>query len=115
MSDKFFFKGRQDARQSHIQYGYQPQAKPRNGSKKYPLLLTVTSQERQQAVADLLAEANLYGVITLDEGPGANESIEALTALLNKTAPMTRAKTLARNEPCECGSGKKHKKCCALG
>lgn len=40
MSDKFFFKGRQDARQSHIQYGYQPQAKPRNGSKKYPLLLT---------------------------------------------------------------------------
>ncbi|MAY43413.1 MAG: zinc chelation protein SecC, partial [Oceanospirillaceae bacterium] len=43
MSDKFFFKGRQDARQNHVKEGYSTNAAQKKGSKKYPLTLTVTS------------------------------------------------------------------------
>ena len=113
MSDKFFFKGRQDARQSHIKYGFETQAKPRNGSKKYPLQLVVTSEARQLAVQAQLYEAGLYGEIELDTRDGAVESIGELTAQLNKQATVKVDKMPARNEACSCGSGKKFKKCCA--
>jgi SEC-C motif-containing protein len=29
-----------------------------------------------------------------------------------KAVPLRRAATVGRNDPCPCGSGKKHKKCC---
>ncbi|HAC26337.1 MAG TPA: zinc chelation protein SecC, partial [Marinobacter hydrocarbonoclasticus] len=45
MSDKFFYKGRQDARQHHTAYGgFQTNASQKSGSKKYPLTLVVTSE-----------------------------------------------------------------------
>lgn len=113
MSDKFFFKGRQDARQSHIKYGYETQAKPRSGSQKYPLQLVVTSEARQLEVAAQVAEAQLFADIEIDTRDGAVESIGELTVLLNKPAAVTVTKTPARNEPCSCGSGKKFKQCCA--
>lgn len=113
MSDKFFFKGRQDARQSHIKYGYATKAKPRSGSEKYPLQLTVTSEERRQEVAAQVQEANLFANIVLDNKEGATESIGELTVLLNKPTAATATKAPARNEPCPCGSGKKYKQCCA--
>lgn len=112
MSDKFFFKGRQDARQSHIKYGYETQAKPRSGSKKYPLMLLVTSEARKLEVAALVAEAELHADIELDTREGAVESIGELTVQLNKQAAVKVEKVPARNEVCSCGSGKKFKKCC---
>ena len=112
MSDKFFFKGRQDARQSHIKYGFETQAKPRNGSKKYPLQLVVTSEARKLAVQAQVDEAELYAEIELDARDGAVESIGELTVQLNKQAAVKVDKVPARNEPCSCGSGKKFKKCC---
>lgn len=112
MSDKFFFKGRQDSRQHHTQLGYQTSPDHKSGSKKFPLTLTVTSEARKQEVETLVAEAELFAEVSVDSREGAIESIEALTALLNKSETVKVEKVPARNEPCSCGSGKKYKKCC---
>ena len=112
MSDKFFFKGRQDARENHIQYGYEAKGSSKAGSKKYPLSLVVTSEARKREVEGLLADAQLYAVVEVDLSEGAVESIAGLTTLLNKNETVKLDKVPARNEPCHCGSGKKYKKCC---
>ena len=112
MSDKFFFKGRQAPRENHIQYGHETKANRKYGSKKYPLALVVTSEERKQEVEALAAKAQLYAVVTLDCSEDGVESIAELTALLNKKATVKIDKVPARNEPCLCGSSKKYKLCC---
>ena len=60
----------------------------------------------------MVAEAQLYAVVELDGSEDATESIAELTVLLNKKAAVKVDKLPARNEPCNCGSGKKYKKCC---
>ncbi len=113
MSDKFFYKGRQDARQHHTAHGgFQTKAIKKSGSKKYPLTLVVTSEARKQEIEARVAEAKLHANITVDNREGAVESIAELTALMNKAATVTTAKLPSRNDPCSCGSGLKFKKCC---
>ncbi|MFK8040846.1 PBPRA1643 family SWIM/SEC-C metal-binding motif protein [Congregibacter sp.] len=112
MSDKFFFKGRQDARQDYAGGSYQAKVGNTAGSEKYPLELVVTSAARQAEVQTLVDDAKLHAHITVDTSDDAEESIKELTALLNKGPTVTVEKTPARNEPCSCGSGKKYKKCC---
>ncbi|MBV1885030.1 MAG: SEC-C domain-containing protein [Gammaproteobacteria bacterium] len=112
MSDKFFFKGRQDVRKNHTGHGFQTKAVHKLGSKKYPLELVVTSEARKQALEAEVAEAQLYAHISIDNDEGAKEMIAELTALLNKASTQKMQRTPARNEPCSCGSGKKYKKCC---
>jgi len=112
MSDKFFFKGRQDTRQNHANHGYQTKGSHKSGSKKYPMALVVTSEERKAEVEALVAEAQLYAEISIDSSKDAVESIFELSALLNKGSTVSLEKTPARNDPCSCGSGKKYKKCC---
>lgn len=112
MSDKFFFKGRQDARQNHVKSGYSAKGSHKAGGKKYPLILVVTSEGRKQEVEVLVAQANLYAEISIDTSEGSVESIAGLTALLGKGGTVKVDKIPDRNEPCSCGSGKKYKKCC---
>lgn len=112
MSDKFFFKGRQDVRKNHVKYGYETQASQRVGTKKYPLALVVTSEARKHEVEALVADAQLHAVVNLDDSEGAVESIAQLTVLLSKKGTVKLDKVPARNENCNCGSGKKYKKCC---
>ena len=112
MSDNFFFKGRQVPRLDHTKDGHKNKAIKKNGSKKYPLTLVVTSDERKQEIEAQVDEANLYANITLDSNDGAVESIAELTSILNKVATVILDKTPSRNDPCSCGSGKKYKKCC---
>ena len=112
MSDKFFFKGRQNASQDHVNVAYQQKGSHKPGSKKYPMTLVVTSEARKQEIESQLAEAELHANITLDTGEEAVESIEELTLELSKATEVKIEKTPARNELCSCGSGKKYKKCC---
>jgi SWIM/SEC-C metal-binding protein len=112
MSDKFFFQGRQDARQSNLKFGYQRNASRISGSKKYPLTLTVTNDARKQEVENLVAEVGLHAEVNIDSSEGAVESIFELTVLLDRKDTVKVEKVPARNEPCICGSGKKYKKCC---
>ena len=112
MSDKFFFKGRQDTRENHIKYGHESKAGSKAGSQKYPLSLVVSSEARKQEVETLVANAQLYADVSINSSEGAVESIAELTALLNKKGTVKIDKLPSRNEPCVCGSGKKYKKCC---
>lgn len=113
MSDKFFYKGRQDARQHHTAYGgFQTNASQKSGSKKYPLTLVATSEARKQEIEAQVASAKLHANISVDTREGAVESINELTAILNKGETVTTAKSPSRNDPCPCGSGIKFKKCC---
>ncbi|WP_328185997.1 PBPRA1643 family SWIM/SEC-C metal-binding motif protein [Marinobacter sp. OP 3.4] len=113
MSDKFFYKGRQDARQHHTAHGgFETRASQKPGSRKYPLTLVVTSEARRQEIEAQVAEASLHANITVDTREGAVESIAELSVLLNKGTPVTTAKRPSRNDPCSCGSGVKFKKCC---
>lgn len=112
MSDKLFFKGRQDARQNHIKYGYQSKRSSKSGSKKHPLSLVVTNEARQKEVETLVAEAELFAEVIIDNSDGAVESIAELTVLLNTQATVKIEKLPGRNDLCLCGSGKKYKKCC---
>ncbi|WP_299593899.1 PBPRA1643 family SWIM/SEC-C metal-binding motif protein [uncultured Microbulbifer sp.] len=109
---KFFFKGRQEVRENHVQSGYATKAIQKSGSKKFPLKLVVTSAARKREVETLVADAQLYAEISVDSREGATESIAELTALLDKQGTVRLDKVPARNEPCSCGSGKKYKKCC---
>ncbi|QIL90774.1 zinc chelation protein SecC [Microbulbifer sp. SH-1] len=109
---KFFYKGRQDPRENHVKFGYETRGSHKSGSRKYPLLLVVTSEERKREVEALVAQAELYAEITVDSSEGAVESIAELTAILNKKGTVKLDKVPERNEPCSCGSGKKYKKCC---
>lgn len=113
MSDKFFYKGRQDARQHHTAYGgFQTNASQKSGSRKYPLTLVVTSEARKQEIEAQVASAGLHANVTVDTREGAVESITELTTLLNKGETVTAVKGPSRNDPCSCGSGIKFKKCC---
>jgi len=112
MSDKFFFKGRQNARQDHKTPCFQTKASHKPGSKKYPLALVVTNNDRMQEVEALVAEAELYAEITIDNSEDAVESIGELTMALSKVSTVKVEKMPDRNEPCHCGSKKKFKKCC---
>jgi SWIM/SEC-C metal-binding protein len=111
MSDKFFFKGRQDARQNHIKYGYKDNFVPNSGIKS-PMQLVVTSEARKLEVEALVAQQKLLAEVRVDDTEGAEESIAELMAFINKGKSVTVDKVPARNEPCLCGSGKKFKKCC---
>lgn len=112
MSDKFFFKGRQSARENHVNHGYEAKGSPKAGSKKYPLKLVVTNEARKQEVLELAEQAQLNAEVSIDSSEGSEESIGELTALLNKKDTVKIDKLPSRNDPCVCGSGKKYKKCC---
>jgi SWIM/SEC-C metal-binding protein len=109
---KFFFKGRQDKRENHENHGFQPTGTHKPGSKKYPLTLTVTSEQRKAEIEAQLKEHELFATITVDSDEEAEENIYELTGILNKPKTITFEKTPSRNDPCSCGSGKKFKKCC---
>lgn len=112
MSDKFFFKGRQDARQDHKGTGFQTNAALKPGTKKSPLNLVVVSVEREAEVQAQIDDAKLYANILLDKQEGASENIEELTGLLSKQESFVKEAIPLRNDPCSCKSGKKYKKCC---
>ena len=109
---KLFFKGRQEKRESHENYGYQTKASHKPGSEKYPLELTVTSSERKSEVESLVQENELFANIVINTEDGAEENIHDLTGILNKPKTTVFDKTPGRNAPCSCGSEKKFKKCC---
>jgi SWIM/SEC-C metal-binding protein len=112
MSDKFFFKGRQPLRENHVKSGFTNQRTIKHGSAESPLTLSVASVERQTEIEAILVEHGLHAEISLN--PEAAENLSELDVLIrHKGQTKTVEKGPGRNDPCPCGSGKKHKKCCA--
>lgn len=108
---KMFFKGRIDARQSHVMSGYNVNRDVKAGTEEAPISLVVTSEERKHEIEAQLSEHKIIANITVDASQ--DENIIELETLLNKPKTTTFEKTPNRNDPCLCGSGKKYKKCCA--
>ncbi len=80
------------------------------GTKKNPAVVKVQTEERAKEVGSLFEENGWNYEIELE--PDAPEDINDLEILLNPLKTKIAEKKVGRNEPCQCGSGKKYKKCC---
>ena len=80
------------------------------GTEKKPAAVNVQTEERLKEVASIFEKNGWKFKIGLE--PDKPEDIIDLEILLNIPKPKITDKKVGRNEPCLCGSGKKHKKCC---
>jgi SWIM/SEC-C metal-binding protein len=70
----------------------------------------VQTKKRQKEVTSLFEKNGWQYTIALD--PDKPEEITDLEMLMNPLKPTIAEEKVGRNDPCPCGSGKKHKKCC---
>ncbi|MDO6705126.1 PBPRA1643 family SWIM/SEC-C metal-binding motif protein [Photobacterium sp. 1_MG-2023] len=107
---KFFFKGRIDVMQNHVQSGYNVNRDVKAGTEESPISVVVQTDARKADIEALVAEHGIIADVIVDAAQ--EENTLALDTLLNKPKTITFEKTPNRNDPCSCGSGKKFKKCC---
>jgi SWIM/SEC-C metal-binding protein len=91
--------------------GYNVNRDVKAGTEGAPINIVVPTELRKDEIATIAQEHSIIANITVDESQDEN-TIE-LDTLLNKAKPTVFEKRLNRNDPCNCGSGKKYKKCCA--
>jgi SWIM/SEC-C metal-binding protein len=109
---KLFFKGRIEVREKYQHFGYNTNRQVKLGSAISPLTLVVNSELRKKEIEQILSENSLLANIEINSIE--QENIIELDAILNKPKTQTTTPTLNRNDPCNCGSGKKFKKCCSV-
>jgi SWIM/SEC-C metal-binding protein len=80
------------------------------GTEKNPAVVTVQTKKRLNEVTAQFKEKDWKYTIELE--PDKPEDTTQLELLLNPPRPKIAEKKIGRNDPCPCGSGKKHKKCC---
>jgi len=80
------------------------------GTEKNPAVVTVKTEKRLKEVKAQFKEKGWKYTIELE--PDKPEDTTQLELLLNPPQPKIAEKKIGRNDPCPCGSGKKHKKCC---
>ncbi len=80
------------------------------GTEKNPAVVTVKTEKRLKELAAQFKEKGWKYTIELE--PDKPEDTTQLELLLNPPQPKIAEKKIGRNDPCPCGSGKKHKKCC---
>jgi SWIM/SEC-C metal-binding protein len=80
------------------------------GTQKNPAHVNVQTKKRVKELESVFKENGWKYSIELD--PDKPEDINNLELLLNPPKTKFTEKKVGRNEPCACGSGKKHKKCC---
>jgi SWIM/SEC-C metal-binding protein len=66
--------------------------------------------QRKDEVEQILLENSL--IANIEKNANKQENIIMLDTILNKPATQIIPQTQNRNDPCNCGSGKKFKKCC---
>jgi SWIM/SEC-C metal-binding protein len=82
------------------------------GSEKNPAVANVQSKTRFEEVASIFQAHGWSYRISLE--PQAPENVSDLNRLLNPIKPIEAEKKVGRNQPCQCGSGKKFKNCCSV-
>ncbi|MBC2709668.1 MAG: SEC-C domain-containing protein [Desulfosarcina sp.] len=80
------------------------------GTEKNPAIVNVQTEERVKELESVFEEKGWKYTIKLE--PDKPEDITDLEILLNPLKTIIAEKSVGRNEPCPCGSGKKYKKCC---
>ncbi|WP_432463182.1 PBPRA1643 family SWIM/SEC-C metal-binding motif protein [Agarivorans sp. QJM3NY_33] len=107
---KFFYKGKIEKRPKYESFGFSTKRNIKPGSAEKPLQLRVQTEARKLELETQLSELQLIANIVL--APETEEDIQALKVLLDTPQTAIFDKTPKRNDPCDCGSGKKYKKCC---
>ena len=82
------------------------------GTEMNPAIVTVPTEERKKELESIFKRNGWQYSIEL--APDKPEDILDLETLLNPPKTIVAEKKVGRNEPCPCGSGKKHKKCCGI-
>lgn len=80
------------------------------GTEKNQAVVNVQTEKRAKELETVFKENGWTYRIELE--PDKPEDIKDLNILLNPQMPLIAVKKVGRNEPCQCGSGKKYKKCC---
>ncbi|MFT5839286.1 MAG: SWIM/SEC-C metal-binding protein [Flavobacteriales bacterium] len=109
---KVFFKGRIEVREQYQRFGYNTNRQVKLGSTNSPLSLVVNSAQRKEEIEQILLDNSLVANIQINANE--QENIVELSTILNKPETQIITRSLSRNEPCNCGSGKKFKKCCGM-
>lgn len=84
----------------------------RRGTQAKPAVVRVQTEERAQELLDLCSEHDWHVIVGVE--PDNPEDITDVLKLLTpeRFTVRNQAPTVGRNEPCPCGSGRKHKHCC---
>ena len=80
------------------------------GTEKNPAKVHVQTKTRMKEVESIFKKNGWEYQIDVDKDKP--ENIADLEILLNPPKTVTAETKVGRNEPCPCGSGKKHKQCC---
>ncbi|QQK74689.1 SEC-C domain-containing protein [Salicibibacter cibarius] len=84
------------------------------GTDKKPAILRVATEKRAMDLHDFCDRKGWKVVIGIE--PDEQEDLADLQRLMGEKAENTKTvvkeEKIGRNDPCPCGSGKKHKKCC---
>ena len=80
------------------------------GTEANPAVVTAQTEKRAKELKSVFEENNWNHTIVVDRDKP--EDINDLDILLNPLKTRIADKTVGRNDPCPCGSGKKYKKCC---
>ncbi|MBW2365803.1 MAG: SEC-C domain-containing protein [Deltaproteobacteria bacterium] len=80
------------------------------GTEKRPAKVRIKTKTRQEEVESIFKKNKWYYAIEVDAKK--EEDVNDLEILLNTPKPVKSDKKVGRNNPCPCGSGEKHKKCC---
>ena len=81
------------------------------GTTQRPAVLRVQSMERADEVM-AIAERKGWKVVVGVEPDKPENTADLETLMEEGAAPIRRAQTVGRNDPCPCGSGRKFKRCC---
>lgn len=85
------------------------------GTKKRPATVSVQTLEAAEEIMDLCDERGWKVIVGVD--PDQPEDVADLDHLLGAITKRTEAlttasRTVGRNSPCSCGSGRRYKRCC---
>lgn len=84
----------------------------RLGTVKNPACISVQTPERRAELEKEFADNGWFCTVNVNEE--APEDISALQLLKGTPKTTVLEKIPGRNDPCQCGSGKKYKKCCGI-
>ena len=82
----------------------------RLGTHKKPAVVHVKTEKRANEIVTLCNKNNWIVIVGIE--PDKPEDISDVDRLLKPYPQQKGAPKVGRNDPCPCGSGLKHKKCC---
>ncbi len=88
------------------------QKRAKLGTEKNPAVVNVQTEKKANALKKEFEKNGWQYKIEL--APDKPEDTTDLDILLNPIKTKIVEKSVGRNEPCLCGSGKKYKKCCGM-